>query len=264
MIGNSTIGTVTRTMMTGTVETGAATIGSSLTGCRGRSRRWTSPRLALWLILATSVWIGLVDRNQVVAADILFSSIDGDTAESIQLGTFQASYWRYAAQQFQTHFSNELTEVQLQLFRVGSTPGSFNVEVWSNGAGNVPGSLQQTLVSGYNFVSVPTSSQAITFEVTSALNKFTNYWLVIDAQNVTGGNLQWALTDNSTGTGVAGRSTLRNTDTSTAWETTFPGNYGRMEIVAVPEQGTLPLAGIGLLGAGWAARRMKRRPGDGS
>jgi hypothetical protein len=91
------------------------------------------------------------------------------------------------------------------------------------------------------------------------LSKFTNYWIVIDAQNVTGGNLQWALITESTGAGVADQSTLRNTDNSTAWETTFPNNYGRMEVVAVPEQDALPVAGIGLLGALWGVRCMRRR-----
>lgn len=211
---------------------------------------------------AVSAWIaiGLVFTSAAPAADVVFSTLSGPTVSAAQLSGNAVGTWNNGAQQFNTGFNNEVTNVTLGLQRIG-TGGTFSIELWTNSlvAGTAtPGSLVATIATASTSI-LSTSESAQSFPTSVAgLTKFSDYWIVFNALNVGPGTAYWAYTNTSTGPGVADTNYLAVND-GPGWSEAY-GNYrGVMEVEAVPEPGTISLAvaaaGGVACGSAWRRRR---------
>jgi hypothetical protein len=146
-----------------------------------------------------------------------------------------------------------LTSITLGLFHSETQSLPFTLSIYNDDNGG-PGSIAFTSqpatigdVALYEFM----------FE-NQALSANTTYWILPNS------GLSWYRTNFSPRTPVAYNNSGytfsgygESIDGGSTWGSDiFEVSFS---ISAVPEQGTLPLAGIGLVGAGWAVRRMRRR-----
>jgi hypothetical protein len=146
-----------------------------------------------------------------------------------------------------------LTSITLGLFHSETQSLPFTLSIYNDDNGE-PGLIA--------FTSQPvTIGDVALYEFmfkSQALSANTTYWILPNT------GLSWYRTSFSPRTPVAYNNSgytfsgYRSIEPpSTTWNPDiFEVSFS---ISAVPEQGTLPLAGIGLVGAGWAMRRMKRR-----
>ena len=207
-----------------------------------------------WFLVAATCAAGAARAD-----DTVFTTLSGSTVGAVQLSGNSVSTWNTAAQQFNTGFNNEITGVTLGLQRIGSG-GTFAIELWTNSfvsGSAVPGTLVSTLTS--DSTSILNSSEVQAHFTTSAtgLTKFTDYWIVFNANNVGPGQVLWSYTDSTAGAGVAGTEYIAVND-GPGWIDAYGSYRGIMEVQAIPEPGTLVLAGIGAAVAACSLRRRRR------
>lgn len=216
---------------------------------------------------AASKWfiVALACASGAARAESVFSTLSGTTISAAQLSGNAVGTWNYGAQQFNTGFNNQITSVTLALQRIG-TGGTFAIELWTNSLVSgtaMPGSLVSTLASDSTSI-LNTGEVQATFTVNATgLSKFTDYWIVFNALNVGPGTAYWSYTDDASGPGVAGTAYMAVND-GPGWTPAYGSYRAVMEVEAVPEPGTLPLAGAGVAILAWAAGRRRRRPDSAS
>jgi hypothetical protein len=155
----------------------------------------------------------------------------------------------------------DLTGVKLSL-QTSSSSSIPVVSIFSNGGGNVPGSLLATL-SGPASITNNVSPQDFLFTGNLSLSPSTNYWVVLSASDPSS-SYQWefagAAPDQQNGSGYAAIGGKRKIGAG-SWTNNITASAGMVEIQAVPEPSTLILAGIGMAGAVAvdSKRRQRRR-----
>jgi len=154
----------------------------------------------------------------------------------------------------------KLTSISLGLFYDNAETAPFSLSIYENNAGS-PAAL--ALTSSITNVGLK-GTYSFAFG-NAQLSANTTYWIVPSDSlfwYVPSGNTTAQTPDAFGGSGYSWPGTTASVDGGSTWdpaELEIPGGRYSFSISAVPEQGTLPLAGIGLVGAGWAVRRMRRR-----
>jgi len=163
------------------------------------------------------------------------------------------------AQAFATDASNfVISSVSLNLFAVDGNTRTFNLDVWSNTAGNLPSTSVANVVTGGAFASFSDQNffQANGLSVT--LQPSTNYWLVLTPANAQ--QIRWGQTDNLTG-GFSGfaNAVRRSTDSGSNWPDTTNLVQTRTRISAVPEPALLWVASLAVIGMVAGFRQFRAR-----
>jgi hypothetical protein len=253
MIGNSTIGPVlTR---------------SCLNRCGDNSRMWSRARVVRWMLAAAaSVWLTVWANAPAEATPIptvVFGNLGNTGGGSLdqQSVTTGSGLNLRVAQGFKTG-TNPLTSAILSIALGISAPtgedGLRAVQIWSNSGSNLPSALlftsQSTFVSSLQTYSFSFSAPWLQLEANTV------YWAVPT------NNVIWYATAADPAAPVALNNsdwsyvgTARQNETDNLWSSRSALSSSAISIVAVPEQDALPVAGIGLLGALWGVRRMRRR-----
>lgn len=153
----------------------------------------------------------------------------------------------------------DLTGVKLSL-KSSSTSSIPVVSIFSNGGGNVPGTLLATL-SGPASITNTLSAQDFLFTGGLSLSPNTNYWVVLSATGA-GSSYQWEFAnsapDQQNLSGYAAIGGRRKVGAG-SWTTNASAALGMIEVQAVPEPSTLILAGIGVAGAVAVDTKRRRR-----
>jgi hypothetical protein len=218
--------------------------------------------LALALGLA---FVPAVGKGEVVFGNLGSAGNAALSSTSTTTGTNQPTSLSLAAAFTTGTNAGFLKLASITLGLAGETTVNRSVQLWTASNG-VPGSPIAEMVSSTVLVnSAPQQLYTFAFPSLPALQPSTTYWIVpgdpiLWYNTGLGGSSSFPVEHNSSGyTRPTNFIALLEAGVpDPAW---FADNGPRLaySISAVPEQGTLPLAGIGLVGAGWAMRRMKRR-----
>jgi len=214
--------------------------------------------LALALGLA---FVPAVGKGEVVFGNLGNAGDGGLSSTSTTADNSQTATKRLAAAFTTGTNANFLKLISVTLGLAGETSTSQTVQLWTSVNG-LPGSPIAEMVSSVVQVNpAPQRLYTFAFSATPVLSPLTTYWIVpqtpilwyvnsFDSLPIARNSSDYAVPNPVYARFGAGEG-------GDAWFDT--GTRYAYSISAVPEQGTLPLAGIGLVGAGWAVRRMKRR-----
>ena len=238
----------------------------------GRSLQRAGYAVLLAVVLAPTV------RSETVYSTIDFANGGGNTRLS-------DTNFRLMALSFQPSEDATITQLGFN-FYLSQNDGtsSFNISLYDNsgtGLTRVPGSLITTIWNGTPAAYTTATGQTIPtaqtdnnnvpyFSTNIPVEADTNYWLVLSSSS-TGLGVVWE--DRAGGVSPSGSwysNTLNNGGllgrsnfNGTGWDTglNYLGGNMQVEIQAVPEPTTLPLAGLGVAVIAWGCRRARRRAG---
>ena len=210
--------------------------------------------------LVFSMMLVVVGLSTASAADI-FNNILNNQDYLVPMNS-TAGNWQYNAEAFTTPVSTYplmSTTLVLAASSVGTSTGSFTIELWSDLA-SAPGSKLADIssgltISGLGLTSTPTN---IKFDMFSpyALVSSTSYWIVVNASGLTGGKqLQVVGTNSAIGVGVTANNNMQQ-----GGSPPFSVNYGNpshMLMVVVPEPSTYALGFTAMSVMALVARRRK-------
>jgi len=211
--------------------------------------------------LVFSMMMVVVGLSSAPAADI-FNNILAQQDYLVPMNSNGAGVWQYNAEAFTTPVSTYplmSTTLVLAASSVGSSTGSFTIELWSDSA-SAPGSKLADIstgntISGLGLTPTPTN---IKFDMASpyALASSTSYWIVVNTSALSGGKqLQVVGTNSANGVGVTANNNMQQGG-SPPFTTTF-GNPSHMLMVVVPEPSTYALGFTAMSVMALVARRRK-------
>lgn len=227
------------------------------------------------VIIVASLWMAAFGqapgRAEVITPTVVFGNLgtqgNGSLDETSTLTgttTSGTSTNFRLAQGFTTGTTVATSAIQSVTLGIAAPVGQAGlrtVQIWSNAGGNLPGSLL--------FTSAAVSVDAVgryTFPFAAPwlqLEASTTYWIVPSNP------VLWYLTGSTlppeplNGSDWAWVATRRQSESTQVWSNTGTTGYA-VSVVAVPEQGALPVACIGLVGVAWACRGRMRRSDGGS
>lgn len=210
--------------------------------------------------LVFSMMLVVVGLSTASAADI-FNNILNNQDYLVPMNSTLGN-WQYNAEAFTTPVSTYplmSTTLVLAASSVGTSTGSFSIELWSDLA-SAPGSKLADIssghtISGLGLTSTPTN---IKFDMFSpyALVSSTSYWIVVNASGLTGGKqLQVVGTNSAIGVGVTANNNMQQGG-SPPFSVNF-GNPSHMLMVVVPEPSTYALGFTAMSVMALVARRRK-------
>jgi len=193
----------------------------------------------LGLLLTTST-----GRAGIVIAD----SLDQPFAASIGLSE---STW--AGQAFFSGPYTALEAVHLNLY--GGNNGTFSVQLWdANGSGGTPGSIVETLASGWANPSTPDTDNVVSITgLNVSMTPSTTYYVVVRPD--AGSTLRWGYTDSESGTGFPSEFTF-TVNSGGTWSSPDLNDPQRMRVEAVPEPSTWAIGVLAGLTLAFTRRKL--------
>jgi len=187
------------------------------------------------------------------AVDVIIADNLGNTNTGSR--TVTNSTWR--SQQFTTTAGGYVvSKVVLPLYRSAvAMTGNYDVAIYSVSAG-LPGSQVYSVSTLASSLSTTTANQ--TFNVSWALSPNTSYYLVVKGNGLSGGDVRWDFTEDTSGTGFPS-TYARTLNSGGLWNNTSLFDPQLMQITAVPEPSTyvLSLVTVGMFAV--AAKRKRNR-----
>ena len=211
-----------------------------------------------WLSAALMV-LGLCGAAQNSRAVDVFNNLSQNYDVSVTMNANGSGNWSYNAEAFVMSGGNDQlvsATVVLYLNAIGSTTGTYNVEVWSN-TGSTPDTKVADIAAGQTVAGLSTTPTQVTFTAASPiqLTAGNTYWLVLDAGSYTGSKaIQAVGTNSSSGVGITS-TYMSQKDVSNVWGTNFGSSHMSASINAVPEPSTWALAALATGTLAFARRR---------
>ena len=214
--------------------------------------------------LATLIMIGSIGLCSVSQASVIYDNLTENLDQQVAMNSNGGANWSLNAEAFLVPASGTqvLSDVTLTmaLASVGSTGGTYSVEIWSNSVGNQP-NIKVFDVATLQTVTGLTTTPAqkiFTPSTTVTLTNGATYWMVLNATTYTGSKqIQSLATDSSGGTGVSATTFMNQRDALNLWGTNFGTSHMSMKITTVPEPSTYALAALAT-GTMWVVRRRRQ------
>lgn len=199
-----------------------------------------------WLFASLMV-IGLCTIQKSQAVDV-FNNLSQNYDVSVAMDANAGGNWPYNAEAFVPTVGNDqLASATLVLYlnAIGSTTGTYSVEVWSNSS-SAPGTKLFDIATGQTVAGLTTTPTQVTYTPASPiqLTAGTTYWLVLDASAYTGTkSIQSVGTNSTSGVGITG-TYMSQKDVSNVWGANFGNSHMNAAINAVPEPSTYALIAL--------------------
>lgn len=159
----------------------------------------------------------------------------------------------WAGQAFSSGSYTALEAVHLNLY--GGNNGTFSVQLWdANGSGGTPGSIVETLASGWANPTTPDTDNVVSITgLNVSITPSTTYYVVVrpDARST----LRWGYTDSESGTGFPSEFTF-TVNSGGAWSSPDLNDPQRMRVEAVPEPSTWAIGALAGLTLAFARRKL--------
>jgi hypothetical protein len=214
--------------------------------------------------LATLIMIGSIGLCSVSQASVIFDNLSENLDQGVSMNANGGANWSLNAEAFLVPITgnSQLSDVTLSLAlaSVGSTTGTYSIEIWSNSGINQPNIKMFDVATSQTVAGLSTTPSQKVFTPTSTitLTNGTTYWLVLNATTYTGSKqIQSLGTDSSAGTGVSATNFMNQRDAQNLWGTNFGASHMSMKITTVPEPSTYALAALGS-GTMWVVRRRRQ------
>ena len=214
--------------------------------------------------LATLIMIGSIGLCSVSQAAVIYDNLTESLDQQVAMNSNGGANWSLNAEAFLvpasgTHVLSDVT-LTMALASVGSTGGTYSVEIWSNSGLNQP-NLKLFDVATLQTVTGLTTTPAqkiFTPSTTVTLTNGATYWMVLNATTYTGSKqIQSLATDSPGGTGVSATTFMNQRDALNLWGTNFGASHLSMKITTVPEPSTYALAALAT-GTMWVVRRRRQ------
>lgn len=224
-------------------------------------------RVARWFLVATAA-VGLaagVQRCAEATPTVVFGNLGAAGTGTLAPATnASVSNARWLAHGFTVGGTNtKLTSVVLGLADSETPASTARLRIFANSSGSPAGDALATVTKQLS--STAASLQTFNFG-NVALTSGSSYWIVLSVDE-SDSLINWQFnnrgdlpaTQNTSGWTPLSDETILTENSGSSWVFSGVNRPASISITAVPEPGALPLAGIGLATAAWAARRMRRR-----
>lgn len=214
-----------------------------------------------WLCAVLMV-LGLGSTAQKTQAVDVFNNLSQSYDVSVSMNANAGGNWPYNAEAFVPTVGNDIlvdATLVLYLNAIGTTTGTYGVEIWSN-TGAVPDTKLFDVASGQSVAGLTTSPTQVTFTPVSPiqLTAGTTYWLVLNTSNYTGTKaIQSVGTNSGSGVGITS-SFMSQKDVSNVWGANFGSSHMSASINAVPEPSTWALAALATGTLAFARNRRRK------
>jgi hypothetical protein len=215
------------------------------------------------LLAATTLGIALLTMGAGAHAQVISTNYPNQSGAFSLYAPPATQSWQFRlyAQQFNTgSYSGLLGSVETVL-RSSTTNSNVQATLWSDGAGNAPGTQLATLSTS---LVTATTATSIPFTTLSSvpLSPNTTYWVAFELLSGSGsGNIDIFASASVVLQNTAYKEGPGGTPTTAPWQTFNNGNQVSLRVngagVSAPEPATLSLVAMGLIGGAGLTRRRR-------
>jgi hypothetical protein len=217
------------------------------------------------LLAVTTLGVMLLTIGTGAHAQVISSNYPNQTGAFSLNASPSAQPWQFRlyAEQFNTgSYSGLLGSVETVL-RSSTTNSNVQATLWSNGAGNAPGTQIATLSTNLVAINPTPASNVFTPLSSVSLSPSTTYWVSFELLSGSGsGNVEIFASASVVFQNTAYKEGPTGTPATTPWITFNNGNQVSLRVngagVSAPEPATLSLLAMGLMGGVSVVRRRRK------